>query len=31
MLDLLGMALYGAAVLFMLVAAIALLWKDLEQ
>lgn len=31
MLDLLGMALFGAAVLFMLVAAFAPLWKDMEQ
>jgi len=31
MLDVLGMALFGAAVLFMLVAAFAPLWKDMEQ
>lgn len=31
MLDALGMALFGAAVLFMLVAAFAPLWKDMEQ
>ena len=31
MVDLLGMALFGAAVLFMLVAALAPLWKDMEQ
>ncbi len=31
MVDLLGMALYGAAVLFMIVGAFAPLWKDLDQ
>lgn len=31
MLDVLGIVLFGAAVLFMLVAALSPLWKDMEQ